>query len=135
MGEYALLISSLAGLFSSLSVVYSSIQLPLTASRAAPLVAAAAKAHNVAGPQASAAYKSAPFTKPALRYLYSVGWVQASSNVSACKAALVFSPDPTPAVTQAISKTPVLQARLRAAHIPASVAASAIARGYVAGCN
>ena len=135
MGEYAVLTSSLAALISSLSIVGHSIQIPLTTAAAQTLAASTARSHGVAGPAAKAAYASAPFKKPALRYLYSVGWVGAASNVPSCKAALVFGADPKAAAAQALQQSPALLARLRSARITQAQASAAVGRGFQDGCH
>ena len=135
MGEYATLTGSLAALFSSLSIVAHSIQIPLTAVGAQAMAASTARSHGVAGPVGKAAYASAPFKKPALRYLYSVGWVGAASNVPACKAALLLGGNPDAAAAQALRQSPTLLARLRTARITESQASAAIGRGFQDGCH
>jgi len=134
MAEYATVVSSLAALISSLAMLGHSIQVPFTAASGKVMAASVAHAHGVPGPQGKVAYASAPYRKPALRYLYSVGWVGAASNISACKGALLLG-DPGAAATQAVQQSPTLLARLHAAHVTASQASSALASGYRAGCQ
>ena len=47
-------------------------------------VAKAAKAQKVAPAGAKAAYKRAPYVKPALKYLYALGWIGGTKNPGAC---------------------------------------------------
>jgi hypothetical protein len=135
MAEYATLIGSLAALFSSLSLVAHSISVPLTSVGGATMAAATAQSHGVSGPEGKAAYAKAPFRKPGLRYLYSVGWVGAASNIPACKAALLLGGNPEPAAAQALQNSPALLAKLRAARITPTQAATAIGRGFQDGCQ
>jgi hypothetical protein len=135
VGEYAALTSSLAALFASLSIVTHSIEVPLTSAGAQAMAASTASSHGVAGDAGKAAYGSAPFRKPALRYLYSVGWIGAASNVPACKAALLFGGDPSVGASQALQKSPTLLARLRKARITQTQASVAVAKGFQAGCQ
>jgi len=135
VGEYAVLTSSLAALISSLSIVAHSIQIPLTSAGAQAMAASTARSHGVAGSEGKAAYASAPFKGPALRYLYSVGWVGAASNVPACKAALLLAGDPHAGVVQALQQSPTLLARIRRAHVTETQAAAAIGRGFQDGCH
>ena len=134
-GEYAILISSLAALFSSLSIVAHSIQVPLTSAAAQTMAASTARSHGVSGPEGKAAYASAPFKKPALRYLYSVGWVGAASNIPGCQAALLLGGSPSAAAAQALQQSPALLARLRTARITTAQASTAIGRGFQDGCH
>jgi hypothetical protein len=135
VGEYATLVSSLAALFSSVAMLGHSIQVPLTTASGQLMAASLARAHGMTGPQGKAAYASAPFRRPALRYLYSAGWVSAASNIPACKAALLLGGDPGTAATQALQQSPALLARLRGAHVTTSQASAAVAGGFQAGCQ
>src|SRR5262249_9580007 len=129
------LMGSLAALFSSLSIVAHSISIPLTSVGAAAMAASTARSHGIAGASGKAAYASAPYKKPALRYLYSVGWVGAASNLTQCRAALVLGLDPVNAAAQALQQSPRLLARIRTARITSSQASVAIARGFQDGCQ
>jgi hypothetical protein len=135
MAEYATLAGSLAALFSSLSIVAHSISVPLTSVAAQAMAATTAQSHGMSGPAGRTAYANAPFRKPALRYLYSVGWVGAASNIPACKAALVLGGSPIPAAAQALQSSPALLARLKAARISPTQASTAIGRGFQDGCQ
>jgi hypothetical protein len=135
VGEYATLTSSLAALIASLSIVAHGIQVPLTTVGAQEMAVSTARSHGVAGPEGKAAYASAPFKKPALRYLYSVGWVGAASNIPACKATLLLGGSATTAAAQALHQSPALVSRLRTAHITESQASAAIGQGFQDGCH
>jgi len=135
MVEYATLVSSLAAFLSSLSIVANSVQVPLTTVGAQAMAASTARSHGLSGSVGKAAYSSAPSRKPALRYLYSVGWVGAASNVSACKAALLLGGSPVAAASQAVQSSPTLLSRLRTAHITAGQASAAIGAGFRDGCH
>jgi len=135
VAEYATLVGSLAALFSSLSIVAHSISVPLNSVTGRAMAAATARSHGVPAPEGKAAYASAPFQKPALRYLYSVGWVGAAVNIPACKAALLLGGSPIPAAAQALQKSPALLARLRAARVSPAEASRAIGEGFRAGCQ
>jgi hypothetical protein len=135
ISEYATLVSSLAAFFASLSIVAHSIQIPLTSVGAQAMVGATARSHGVSGPVGKAAYAHAPYRKPALRYLYSVGWVGAASNIPKCQAALLLGGDPAVAAAQAIQGSPSLQARLRSARVSSSQASAAIGQGFHDGCQ
>ena len=135
MVEYASITAALAILASSLTGVVGSVgALPSTNVKAAALVAAAARAHNVSGTEARAAYAKAPYRRPVLRYLYAAGWVGAATDRARCRAALLLGPDPREAAAAAVRRTPKLLARLRAAQLTVSQAATAIGRGTTDGC-
>jgi hypothetical protein len=131
--EYASITAALSMLVASLSGVLSSV-LPSTSGRASALVTAVASSHHVSTSQARAAYAGAPYRSPALRYLYSVGWVGSASDLAGCKAAQILGPDPTSAAAQALERSPKALAVVRAAHLTVNQAAEAIARGSTDGC-
>ena len=86
MAEYATVTAALAMLASSLTGAFGSV-LPSTDAKAVSIVSAVARSHHFSGSQARGAYGQAPYRKPALRYLYTVGWVSAASDLNSCKAA------------------------------------------------
>ena len=133
MVEYATITAALALLGSSLSGALGSV-LPATDAKAAAAVTSIARTHHLSAPAARAAYAKAPYSRPALRYLYAVGWVGSASDLSACKAAQILGPDPTAAADHALRASPKLLALLRAAHITVAQAATAIGRGTTDGC-
>ena len=135
MVEYASITAALAILASSLGGVLTSVgALPSTNVQGAALVSKAARSQRVSGTKARAAYAQAPFRKPSLRYLYAVGWVTAASDRAACQTSLLLGPKPKDAAAQSIRRTPKLLARLRAARLTVSQAATALGRGTVDGC-
>jgi hypothetical protein len=116
--EYASITAALAILASSLGGALGSAgALPSTNVKAAALVSTAAAKQKVQGADARAAYARAPFRRPALRYLYVVGWVTAARDRTACQAALLLGPDPRAVATHAIRRSLKMLARLRSAHV------------------
>jgi hypothetical protein len=134
MVEYAGLTAALTILVASLNGVFATA-LPSTGARADTLVSTIARSHGVPAPEARAAYAAAPYPKPALRYLYAVGWVGSVSSSTTCKVAQVLGPDPATAATQALQGSPSALGMLRRAHITISQAANAFARGSADGCK
>ena len=133
MAEYAGVTAKLLILFSSLTGVFGSA-LPSTSLKAASLVSAVARSSDVSGPQAYRAYAKASYPKPALRYLYAAGWIDADSHLATCKAALLFGPDPSVGAATALQGYPKFLAQLRTKHITISEAATALGRGLTDGC-
>ena len=134
--EYGSITAALAVLVTSLSGVLSSVgTLPASDLKATALVSVAAGSQHVSRTEARAAYAKAPYRRPVLRYLYVVGWVSAAKDGPKCRAALLLGPKPSTAAAEALRRTPKLLARLRAAHVTISQAATAIGRGVVDGCT
>ena len=71
MVEYASITAVLAVLVSAIG---GTLSLPATNLKGTALVATLAGNQGVRGAEARAAYARAPFRRPALRYLYVVGW-------------------------------------------------------------
>lgn len=135
MVEYASITAALAILASSLGgSLGSAVALPSTDVKAAVLVSRVAVKQKVQGAEARAAYARAPFRRPALRYLYVVGWVTAAKDRTACQAALLLGPEPKEAATQLIRRSPKMLERLRSADVTIGQAATALARGTKDGC-
>ena len=134
MVEYASVLSAVSFFVASLTGVYGRV-LPTTTVRATALAASVAGSHHVSSAKARRAYAAAPYQKPALRYLYTVGWIGSAADLAACKAAQVLGPDPTAAATQSLEASPQALAVLRASHVTVAEAAAAIGRGTTDGCG
>jgi hypothetical protein len=135
MVEYASLTAALAILATSLTGAIGSVgALPASDAKASALVSAAARSQRVAPAQARDAYARAPYGKPALRYLYAVGWVGAAHDRARCAADQLLGPKPGD-VAAAIRRTPKLLARIRAAGVTVGQAATALGRGAKDGCG
>lgn len=135
MVEYASITAALAILALSLGgTLGSAVALPSTDGKAAVLVSRVAVKEKVQGAEARAAYARAPFRRPALRYLYVVGWVTAAKDRTACQGALLLGPEPKVVATQLIRRSPKILERLRSAHVTVGQAATALGRGTKDGC-
>ena len=133
MGEYAAVTAAISLLGSSLSGVYASA-LRSNDVKTAGLVASLARTHHLSATEARTAYKHAPYGRPALRYLYALGWLSAASNLSFCKLEQALGGDPATATAQSLRGSPKIVAVLRSAHVTVSEAAAAIGRGTTDGC-
>jgi hypothetical protein len=95
----------------------------------------AAKAQKVSPAGARNAYRRAPYKKPALKYLYALGWIGGTRNKGQCGLTLL-SPDAARDVaTEQIRANPKLSAQLKRRGIRARGAATAITEGVVSACN
>ena len=98
-------------------------------------VGKAAKAQNVSPAGARTAYQRAPYTKPALRYLYALGWIGGTRNLTRCGLTLL-SPDAARDVAvQQIRQNPKLFGQLKRRGITAVGAATAVTKGVVSACD
>jgi hypothetical protein len=97
-------------------------------------VAKAAKAQKISPAGAKAAYARAPYKKPALRYLYALGWIGGTRNLAQCGLTLL---GPGAAKEQAVREmrgNAKLVAQLKRRGISVSAAANAVTEGVVSAC-
>src|SRR5262249_58937312 len=75
--EYAGILAGLSLLAATLSGAYSQNVTAVFATSGAGVAAAGKAAHtqHVSSSGAKAAYRNAPYSKPALKYLYALGWI------------------------------------------------------------
>jgi len=136
MVEFGTLTSALAVLTSALAGLVSMPvgALPATDAKAKVLVTATAATQHVDAVQARTVYRRAPYGKPFLRYLYTVGWMSRSRNRAWCALDRAAGADPADDAAKQIRSDKKLLARLRAAHITVAAAASAIGKGVSSAC-
>jgi hypothetical protein len=97
-------------------------------------VAKAAKAQKVSVSGAKAAYKRAPYKKPALRFLYGLGWIGGTKNLTQCGLTSLGPGAAKDAAVSDMRKNPKLVAQLRKRGISVSAAANAVTEGVVSAC-
>ena len=97
-------------------------------------VAKAAKAQKVAPAGAKAAYKRAPYVKPALKYLYALGWIGGTKNAGACGLTLLGQGAAKDEAARQMRSNTKLVAQLKKRHISVSAAANALTKGVVSAC-
>ena len=97
-------------------------------------VAKAAKAQKVAPAGAKAAYKRAPYVKPALKYLYALGWIGGTKNSGACGLTLLGESAARDQAAREMRSNTKLVAQLKKRAISVSAAANAVTKGVVSAC-
>lgn len=97
-------------------------------------VATAAKAQKVSSAGAKTAYTSAPYAKPALKYLYALGWIGGTKNPSQCGLTLLGAGAAKEQAVREIRGNPKLVAQLKRRGISVSAAANALTKGVVSAC-
>jgi len=97
-------------------------------------VAKAAKAQKVSAAGARSAYSQAPYKKPALRYLYALGWIGGTKNLTQCGLTLLGPGAAKEQAAQDLRKNPKLVGQLKKRGISVSAAANAVTRGVVSAC-
>lgn len=134
--EYAGLVSAFALLAATLSGSYGQNVAAVFASGATGIstVAKAAQAEKVSPAGAKAAYKRAPYAKPALKYLYAVGWIGGTKNIGQCGLTLLGQNAATEHTRRQIRSNPKLMTQLRKRSVSANTAATVLVKGVVSAC-
>lgn len=134
--EYAGILAAVSLLAATLTGAYGQNVAAVFASSGASIaaVAKAAKKEGVSTAGAKAAFKRAPYRKPALKYLYAVGWIGGTKNIGQCGLALLGTDATKAYTTKEIRKNPKLLAQLKKRGIIAKTAAAAVVDGVVSAC-
>jgi hypothetical protein len=84
--EYAGIVAAISLLAATLTGAYGNNVAAVFASSGASVAAVtkAAQKERVSTAGAKAAYKRAPYAKPALKYLFALGWIGGTKNMSQC---------------------------------------------------
>jgi hypothetical protein len=98
-------------------------------------VGRAAKAQKVSPAGAKTAYKHAPYAKPALKYLYALGWIGGTKNPGQCGLTLLGQGAARDVATEQIRGNAKLSAQLRKRGVSAVAAATAVTKGVVSACD
>jgi hypothetical protein len=97
-------------------------------------VGKAAKAQKVSPAGAKAAYKRAPYSKNALRYLFALGWIGGTKNPGQCGLTLLGQDAARQQAAREIRANPKLVGELKKRGVSAAAAAAAITKGVVSAC-
>jgi len=135
--EYAGILAGLSLLAATLSGAYSQNVTAVFAASGAGVAAAGKAAHtqHVSSSGAKAAYKSAPYKKPALKYLYALGWIGGTKNRTQCGLTLLGPGEMKDQAADGIRKNTKLRAQLAKRSISVSAAANALTQGVVSACG
>jgi hypothetical protein len=97
-------------------------------------VAKAAKAQKISPAGAKTAYTRAPYKKPALRYLYALGWIGGTKHPAQCGLTLLGEGAARDAAANEMRGNAKLVSQLRRRGISVSTAANAVTKGVVSAC-
>jgi hypothetical protein len=97
-------------------------------------VAKAAKAQKVPPAGAKAAYNRAPYRKPALKYLYALGWIGGTKNPTQCGLTLLGQNAAKEQAARELRANAKLVAQLKKRSVSVSAAANAVTQGVVSAC-
>ena len=134
--EYAGILAGISLLAATLTGAYGQNVTAVFAASGAGVAAAgkAAHAQHVPSAGAKAAYKKAPYSKPALKYLYALGWIGGTKNRNACGLTLLGPGAARDQAADGIRKNSKLRAQLAKRGISVTAAANALTKGVVSAC-
>ncbi len=136
MVEYAMVTAAVALMAATLvgTIGQTPVVLPRSAAAAIQLVTSNARAKKVAIADARAAYGQAPYRKPALKYIYAVGWITGTKNRASC----LYTGSTSDSVKQAtgeIQHNKKVVAKLRSRGLTPRQASTALVAGISAACS
>ena len=134
--EYAGILAAVALMAATLTGAYGQTVTAVFASSAAGVasVAKAAKAQKVSAAGAKSAYARAPYKKPALKYLYALGWIGGTKNPGQCGLALLGQDAAKEQAAREMRANSKLMTQLKKRSISPSAAATALTKGVVSAC-
>jgi hypothetical protein len=134
--EYAGILAAVALMAATLTGAYGQTVTAVFASSTAGVasVGKAAKAQKVSTAGAKAAYKRAPYTKPALKYLFALGWIGGTKNPGQCGLTLLGERAARDEAARQLRSNSKLVAQLRKRAINVAAAATAVTKGVVSAC-
>lgn len=134
--EYAGILAAVALMSVTLTGAYGKTVTAVFTSSGAGVaaVAKAAKAAKVSPGGARDAYSRAPYRKPALKYLYALGWIGGTKNPGQCGLTLLGTDAAEEQAARELRANAKLVAQLRRRAVSVSAAANAVTRGVVSAC-
>ena len=97
-------------------------------------VGKAARAQKVSSAGARTAYRRAPYAKPALKYLYALGWIGGTKSPGTCGLTLLGQDAAKQQAAHDMRSNSKLVAQLRKRAVSVSSAATAVTKGVVSAC-
>jgi hypothetical protein len=135
--EYASVVSAVALLISTISGAFGTTvrAFPTRDAAAVTAVNAAARAQHVSPAAARAVYKRAPYSKPVLKYLYTMGWIGGKKNAVSCLFARTDRESTEREAAREIRKNAKLVRQLRRVHVSLQTAAKTLVAGIASACG
>ncbi len=109
-------------------------QLPRSTAAALTLVTSSARAKKVSSADARTAYRRAPYAKPALKYVYAVGWITGTHDRASCFYTVSTS-DAVKQATGELTHNAKVSASLRRRGMTAHQAGTALVKGIQTACS
>jgi len=134
--EYAGILAAVTLMAATFTGAYGQSVTAVFASSTAGVAAAtkAAKAQKVSPAGAKAAYKRSPYTKPALKYLYALGWIGGTKNPGQCGLTLLGQNAARDQAAREMRSNAKLVTQLKKRAVSIAAAAGAVTKGVVSAC-
>ena len=134
--EYAGILAAVSLLAATLTGAYGQNVAAVFATNTAGIAAVgkAATAEKVSPAGAKAAYKRAPYSKTALRYLYALGWIGGTKSPGQCGLTLLGEGAAKEQAAREMRSNAKLVAQLKRRGVSVSAAATALTKGVVSAC-
>ena len=133
--EYASVISAIGLLISTIAGAFGTVaSLPTRDAAALTAVSAGAKTQHVSQRDARSVYKHAPYSKPVLKYLYTMGWIGGKKNPLSCLFARTQRADTEHEALVEMRKSAKLVRHLRRVHVSLTTAARTLVAGIASAC-
>ena len=135
--EYASVVSAIGLLVSTITGALggSIAALPTRDAVAVAAVSAGAKSQHVSASQARSVYKHAPYSKPVLKYLYTVGWIGGKKSPTSCLFARTDRSGTEHEAIVEMRKKPKLVRNLARVHVSLATAAKTLVAGIASACG
>ena len=134
--EYAGILAAVTLMAATLTGAYGQNVAAVFASSSLGIAAAgkAAKAQKISPAGAKAAYRRAPYSNNALKYLYALGWIGGKKNPGQCGLTLLGKDAARQQATRDIRSNGKLMAHLKKRAVSAAAAGGAVTKGVVSAC-
>ena len=137
MVEFATLTAALSLLVTSLGTLQQRVAERLVASNAVAVSQSIAQGRKAGVParDVRAAYVKAPYRLPALRYVYSLGWIAGTRHKTMCVLARLDMPGTRAEMIGALRKSPQGLRVVHKLHLTIAQAGTAFSAGFVSACG
>lgn len=134
--EYASVVSAIGLLISTITGAFGTVaSLPTRDAAALTAVSAGAKSQHVSPRDARSVYKHAPYTKPVLKYLYTMGWIGGKKNPASCLFARTDRGGTESEAIAEMRKSTKLVRHLRRVHVSLTTASRTLVAGIASACG
>jgi hypothetical protein len=137
IAEYASVVAAMAVLVSTITGAFGQklAALPTSQGSALTAVSAGARAQKLPAGAARAVYKRAPYKKPVLKYLYTVGWIGGKKSSLSCLFARSQRSETEQEALMEIRRNAKLVHQLRRVHVGLKAASTTLVSGIASACG